>query len=118
MLVCHDVAHLVRQHASQFVVAAGERYHLPRHVDAAACETECVYFGQVDEKETESQIVGRKVTGQSGSKFLKMRGERGIFDENKFASQAVAHGVAQIDFLLIGEDRLPSDSFERGRLRA
>jgi hypothetical protein len=45
-----------------------------------------------------------------------MRGNDGVVDENKFASQAVAHGVAQIDFLLVGEDSLPGHSFEHGRL--
>ena len=97
---------------------AGECHHLARHVDSAAREAKSVDLRQVDKKETESKIIRGKIAGQPRPEFLKMRREGGIVDENEFASQAVAHRVAQIDLLLVGEDGLPRHPLERRGQRA
>src|ERR1700722_4092835 len=117
-LVGEDMAHLVANHAGEFVVVAKESDHFSRDINAPSAHAERVHYRGIDEDDAKRQLRRRELCEDAIGDLVQMASQFVVMDDAVVFLQPFGFDVAQIQFLLWAENVGTRRGTERRRSRA
>src|ERR1700691_6624658 len=75
VLMGEDVAHLMAEHAAEFVVSAKEGDHLARDINASGAHAERVHYRGINKDDAKLQLCGRELRENAIRNYVEVIGE-------------------------------------------
>src|SRR5579864_7379181 len=103
-LMSDNVSEFVGNDTGQFIVTLSQSHDFAGHVDSSAGNTEGVHFGKFNKIKTKLQLGWGQVLSDALSQCAQVGIEGVVMNDLHVLRQALGHGIAKVDLLLVGEN--------------